>query len=130
MKGSNAMSDPAARRFARGVVAAVVATASVGFAAAWSAPARSKSEEAAERGETLAKQSCGSCHGIGLTGESNWAGAPAFRDMRVDYNAISYERRMAQLHQGHVRMPPAEISLDDVLDIRAYVRSLRRASKR
>ena len=62
---------------------------------------------------------------MGLTGQSAWEGAPAFRDMRIDYNAISYERRMGRAHMTQDKMPPEEISLDDVLDIRAYARSLR-----
>jgi cytochrome c len=87
-------------------------------------------EAAAARGEALARASCASCHAMGLTDRSPWALAPAFRDMRIDYNAIAYERRMAQMHVGRVRMPPADISLDDVLDIREYVRSLRKARAR
>jgi mono/diheme cytochrome c family protein len=82
--------------------------------------------DSAARGEALARRSCASCHAMGLTDESAWPGAPAFRDMRFDLNAISYERRMAQMHAGRVRhMPPAGASLDDVTDLRAYVRSLR-----
>jgi hypothetical protein len=67
---------------------------------------------------------------LGLTGASSFPGAPAFRDMRFDYNAISYERSMAQMHQGRVSMPPAEISLQQVGDIGAYVRSLKQAQQR
>jgi mono/diheme cytochrome c family protein len=81
-------------------------------------------EAAVARGGALAERVCGSCHGMGLTGASNWPNAPPLRDVRFDYNAISNERRMAQLHQGRVRMPPVEISLEDVADIGAYIRSL------
>lgn len=81
---------------------------------------------AVARGEALAGRACGSCHGMGREGASHFAGAQPFRDMKLDLNAISYERRMAQMHQGRVSMPPADISLDDVRDIDAYVRSLKR----
>lgn len=120
-----------ARQVSRGLLAASLIAACVVFAsgAARSAPPAGKESEAALRGERLALRACASCHGVGLTGESSWEGAPPFRNMRIDYNAISYARRMEQLHQGHVRMPPSEISLDDVRDIRAYARSLRRASE-
>lgn len=95
-------------------------------------PSRGDAADAASaaRGEVLAQRACASCHGMGLTGASSWLTAQPFRDMTFDYNAISYERRMAQLHQGHVSMPPAEISLADVRDIGAYVRSLKQAARR
>ncbi len=84
------------------------------------------SAAAAARGEALAGQACGGCHGLGRTGESHFPGAPAFRDMRFDYNALSYERRLADFHAGHVDMPPMKLSLKDLADVGAYVRSLQR----
>ncbi|MFI4936116.1 MAG: c-type cytochrome [Caulobacterales bacterium] len=85
---------------------------------------------AAQRGEALAQQACGSCHGLGLTGESHWVSAPAFREMHFDYNAISYQRRMSQLHMRQISMPPEELDLDQVGDIGAYIHSLKRQSHR
>ena len=85
---------------------------------------------AVARGEALAQQFCGSCHGLGLAGVSNAAGAPPFRAMRFDYNAISYERSLADWHLGRIHMPPAQMSLEDVGAIGAYVRSLKRAGGR
>jgi mono/diheme cytochrome c family protein len=82
-------------------------------------------EASVARGAALAERVCGACHGLGLTGASSSERAPPFRDMRFDYNEISYERRMAQLHHGHVRMPPEDVSLEDVADIGAYIRSLK-----
>lgn len=114
----------------RSLLIAGVGVVACGFAGGSDAAESAAGAAAVARGEALAEQACSSCHGMGLTGESHWAKAPAFRDMRIDYNAISYERRMAQMHVGRVRMPPAEISLDDVRDIGAYVRSLNRARKR
>ena len=91
----------------------------------------SRSDNAAfiAHGEALAQQSCGGCHGLGLAGTSSFPGAPSFRDMQFDYNAIAYERSMATWHLGHVNMPPAELSMDDVRDIGAYVQSLRRPDR-
>jgi mono/diheme cytochrome c family protein len=85
---------------------------------------------AVARGAALAGQYCGSCHGLGPDGASNAAGAPPFRAMRFDYNAISYERGMADWSLGHVHMPPAQMSLKDVGAIGAYVRSLKRPGGR
>jgi mono/diheme cytochrome c family protein len=82
---------------------------------------------AAVRGEVLARAHCGSCHALGLSGESSFSGAPAFREMRYDYNAISYDRRMGQLHRGGAGMPPPDVDLAGLADIGAYVRSLKQA---
>jgi mono/diheme cytochrome c family protein len=105
--------------------------AAVGVAASISGCASGRGDRAAAvaRGEALATRACGNCHGLGPAGVSSFPGAPAFRDMRFDYDAISYERSMAAWHLGHVDMPPAEISLDDVRDIGAYVRSLERSGR-
>ena len=69
-------------------------------------------------------------HGLGPDGASRFAGAPPFRDIRFDANAIGRERSMARMHLGRVSMPPAELSDQDVADIGAYIRGLRRAGGR
>lgn len=79
---------------------------------------------AAARGEAFADRNCGACHALGLTEASSFSGAPPFRDMRFDFNAISYERAMARGHLARVGMPPAEVGRGDLADIGAYVRSL------
>jgi mono/diheme cytochrome c family protein len=84
---------------------------------------------AVARGEALADQYCGSCHGMGPSGQSDFPGAPAFRDMRFDYNAITYQRSLEHLHAGRVHMPPPQLTDVDVGDIGAYVRSLKRHAK-
>ncbi len=50
--------------------------------------------------------------------------------MHVDYNAISYERRLASWHLAVSSMPPPQIGLEDVADIGAYVRGLRQSGRR
>src|ERR1700722_10085611 len=64
----------------------------------------SESDRAASaaRGEALAEQACSSCHGMGPTDSSTFPGAPNFRHMRFDSNAMSYERSLANWHLGHV----------------------------
>ena len=84
---------------------------------------------AAARGEVLALAHCSACHALGLTGTSTFAGASAFRDMRFDYNAISYDRRVGQLHGSHAHMPPPDLDLTGLADVGAYVRSLRQVGK-
>jgi mono/diheme cytochrome c family protein len=81
---------------------------------------------AVARGEALARQYCGACHGLGPDGQSAYAGAPSFRALRFDYNAISRQRETSHWHEGYAGMPPESMSLEDVGYIGAYVRSLRR----
>jgi mono/diheme cytochrome c family protein len=92
----------------------------------------SASDQAASvaRGEALAEQLCSSCHGMGPTGSSTFPDAPNFRDIRFDYNAMSYQRSLANWHLGRVGMPPAEISLEQMADIGAYVSSLKTSGRR
>jgi mono/diheme cytochrome c family protein len=85
---------------------------------------------AVARGEALAQRSCASCHGLGPDGVSNVAEAPPFRALRFDYNAISYERGLADWRLSHVHMPPVDMSLTELADIGAYVRSLKHPARR
>ena len=80
---------------------------------------------AVARGEALAEQRCGSCHALGPTASSSFEGAPPFRDMRFNYNAISYARATSQWHSGLGIMPPETLSDQEIGYIGAYVRSLR-----
>lgn len=81
--------------------------------------------DAVARGRALAEQNCSACHGLGLTGESRFPGAPPMRALTYDYNAISYARATAVWHSGLPNMPPAQLSLEDIASIGAYVRSLK-----
>jgi hypothetical protein len=50
--------------------------------------------------------------------------------MPFDSNVMSYERSLANWHLGHIGMPPAEISREQIVDIGAYVRSLKPSDHR
>ncbi|MDR3513448.1 MAG: cytochrome c [Caulobacteraceae bacterium] len=118
------------RKAARWLAVAGLAATVAGCAASGMEGPYGTDPVAVARGEALAQQQCASCHGLGLTDASQFPGAVAFRDMRFDYNAISYERSVTQAHQGRTGMPPAQLSLEDIGDIGAYVRSLRQARRR
>ena len=90
---------------------------------------RATNAAAFARGEAFAERNCGACHALGLTEASSFSGAPPFRDMHYDFNAISYERALARNHLGRVGMPPAEIGRDALADVGAYVRSLKAARR-
>jgi mono/diheme cytochrome c family protein len=80
---------------------------------------------AVARGQAVAERDCGSCHGLGRDGVSRFPGAPPFRSLRYDYNAIALERATSDSHFGLAGMPPAQMTLKDVGDVGAYVRSLK-----
>lgn len=85
------------------------------------------STAAADRGHGLARRQCETCHAIGLTGESRWPSAPPFRNIRVRYNALSFEHRMREIaERGHYEMPPLSVDPADVRDLAAYIESLDR----
>ena len=80
------------------------------------------------RGRALAEQVCGACHGLGLTGASSYVGAPPFRALHYDYDAISYQRSMGTWHGGQAGMPPSDLTGQQIGDIGAYIHSLRQAA--
>jgi mono/diheme cytochrome c family protein len=127
MSDSNSPLETAARtrhRRSRGFAVLVTALSLCGCATAPVDPA------VAARGQVLAEQYCGACHAVALAGASNFPGAPAFRDIHFDRDAISYQRRLAQWHADRVRMPPAEMTSDELADIAAYISSLKQSARR
>jgi cytochrome c len=79
-----------------------------------------------ERGRVVAQLHCAACHAIGAAGASSSPMAPPFRIVRMRYNEITFERRMARLGEdGHSEMPNFTIDRADVDDVAAYIDSLR-----
>lgn len=79
----------------------------------------------ADRGERFAWRACAGCHAVGATGESRNGGAPPFRDLAIRYNAVSLERRLAEISRnGHYEMPPVFITVDESRDVAAYIEQL------
>ena len=80
---------------------------------------------AAEFGRDLAERECSRCHALGLAGESPRMDAPPFRDMRIRYNQLSFQRRMQEIAEGgHSAMPPLRIETSDARNVAAYIESL------
>ena len=118
-----------AARFVCRLLTAALSTAASGCAySAFEGPL-ANNVAAAARGERFAEQNCGACHALGPAGESAFPGAPPFRSMHYDFNAISYERVLARNHLGRLGMPPAEMSREDLADVGAYVRSLEHGAR-
>lgn len=77
-----------------------------------------------QRGHDFALRRCAGCHTVGL--DDGGAGdGPAFYKLARRYNAISLERRFADVSaHGFDSMPPVEISRDQAEDLIAYFDSL------
>jgi mono/diheme cytochrome c family protein len=78
-----------------------------------------------ERGRALAERMCSQCHAVGKSGESPYAGAPAFRalDRRVDLDSFM-ERLREGLTVGHPDMPTFRFTREDARAFLLYVRSI------
>jgi len=76
-------------------------------------------------GLEIADHACAGCHAIGLAGDSPAMAAPAFRDLRVRYNQLSFQRRMEEIAEGgHNAMPPLQLDPGEVRNLAAYIESL------
>jgi mono/diheme cytochrome c family protein len=102
----------------------LVAALAAGLAAT-AAAAAPKPDPALERGRHLAERDCAMCHAIDTASHSPNPGAPTFRTIRLRYNPIALERRLAPIPMyGHSSMPPRTLSAADVPDLVAYIQSL------
>lgn len=78
------------------------------------------------RGQEVADLRCAGCHSIDTITVSPRFNAPPFRDLRIRFNAISWERKMAEIAEGgHDEMPAVRLDDIEIRDLRAYIESLR-----
>lgn len=83
------------------------------------------SSTAREQGAIIAARECSRCHAIGAVGESPRGAAPPFRNVRIRYNALSFERRMAEIAEGgHDQMPPLRLDKAQIEAVGAYIEGL------
>lgn len=114
------------RRF-RGTWGALAAVAAV--ALTWAAPKGFGAEEppppSAEKGHALAQKFCSGCHVIESdAGTTVPAGVPPFRAIANRPGQTS-ERIISILIQPHAPMPDMHLSREEMLDIVAYLDTLR-----
>jgi cytochrome c len=80
---------------------------------------------AADRGLFFVLRSCAGCHAVGSLGESPNGVAPSFAKLRLRYNELSLERRLADISvNGHFEMPPIYMTPDEIKAISAYVQTI------
>jgi mono/diheme cytochrome c family protein len=83
-------------------------------------------DPAVERGHQLAMRRCAECHAVRGGRESPDGDAPRFTSLRLRYNALSLERRLAGIPWGrHAGMPPVGLTPEDRRDLAAYIESLK-----
>ena len=88
------------------------------------APPLAKLDPVQARGKAFAERRCGGCHNVGLDDGGPQEG-PAFRRLATRYNALSLERRFAEVSaHGYDRMPPVNFSSSEAQDLIAYLDSL------
>jgi mono/diheme cytochrome c family protein len=107
-------------------VALALAFAVGGCASMGDEPVQTGPSEFAKRGAEIALMRCAGCHAISLTATSPRSNAPPFRELRIRFNEITWERTMRAIAEGgHDEMPPVFVDDIDARDLRAYIESLR-----
>jgi mono/diheme cytochrome c family protein len=108
----------------RAILCLLTAASLAGCAGSLPGPSTSMDELRVERGRAFAQRRCAGCHTIGLD-ESSATSGPRFRDLRMRSNAISLQRRFADISaHGMGEMPPIEITAPEAEDLIAYFESL------
>ena len=117
------MSVGAKFRRAGGCIAGVVALALVVHGSARAEPPEAV-EPSAEKGQALAERLCSGCHVVETASKSVPAGIPPLRAIanRPDQTAT---RIMNVLIKPHTPMPDMQLSRQEILDITAYLDTLR-----
>jgi mono/diheme cytochrome c family protein len=78
-----------------------------------------------QRGETLVRQHCALCHGIGRDDASRYPNAPLFRELSKRYPVDVLEEALAEgFTSGHPAMPEYTFSADRAAAIVAYLMSI------
>ena len=80
-----------------------------------------------QRGLTLAKANCASCHAIDKVGASPLSLAPPFRDLHNRYPVESLEEALGEgIVTGHQNMPEFRLDPGQVGDLISYLKWLER----
>lgn len=112
----------------RATLASTILAIAVGLSACATGPApapgKSRLDPAAERGQAFAQRRCAGCHTIGQD-DGGASEGPRFRDLSRRYNALSLQKRFAEVSQhGTGMMPPVTFSTAEAEDLLAYFSTL------
>ena len=77
------------------------------------------------RGHEIALARCGSCHAVGVSGDSPAPEAPPFRTLSRNYRVDTLEEALAEgISVGHPAMPQFQFPAEDVDALVAYLQSI------
>jgi cytochrome c len=80
-----------------------------------------------QRGLTLARTHCATCHAIDRVSPSPLTAAPAFRDLHRSYAVENLSEALAEgIMTGHPSMPQFRFDPDQIEDFIAFLKSLER----
>lgn len=83
-----------------------------------------------DRGRAMAQTHCAGCHAIGYGAKSPYDGAPTFPDIVARGNLDDYAEAFAEgilvPHEGRVVMPEFVLNPQEIEDLLAYMKSLRK----
>jgi mono/diheme cytochrome c family protein len=110
----------------RALLVVALLSSVAGFAVAAPSPTAPRAPDpAVDRGHQLAMRRCAQCHAIRPGHESPDGDAPQFSSLRLRFNEISLQRRLAAIPWGrHAGMPPVGLSDADRSDLAAYIERL------
>lgn len=105
---------------------AALALVTVGLAEAQTArPPSARDRALIQRGETLVRQHCALCHGVGRDDASRYPNAPLFRELSRRYPVDVLEEALAEgFTSGHPAMPEFVFSAERAAAIVAYLLSI------
>ena len=83
-----------------------------------------------ERGRALVEARCSSCHAVGLKGDSPYPPAPPLRTLNDKYDVEGLAEAFAEGilvgHKGEKQMPEFVFPPEEIDDLIAYLKSLKR----
>ena len=77
----------------------------------------------AQAGHLLAQRLCSRCHQVDAAGDSPNPESPPFKVLAARYNEVTLGRKLDDIAIGHYRMPPTQVSNDDIDSLVAYLES-------
>ena len=94
------------------------------------APVAGASSPSIDRGRAYALRWCAGCHAIASQGASTEGMAPSFAIVRLRYNGVSLERRLADISaNGHYEMPRMFLSSEEIHDLQDYIETVGRPAQ-
>lgn len=97
------------------------------FASVMPLPRAEAQLAAARRGEKFAVEYCSRCHAVKLSGRSRLREAPPFRRIAMRYPPEQMQEALAEgIMVGHPAMPEFELTPNQIDDLIAHLRRLRR----